>query len=445
MGNIPNKGDDVNNTADVGVIGAGGCSGLAILKALAELDLRSVLGLEAAMEVGGIYSQPWLPSRFRLQTPKNYSKLFHNLNYDSTCGVYPQKSDVNAYLNKAVGQFTLSRFIRFGQRVIRTKFDAKALYPWQVICSNAQGESQIYHFKYLVVASGRFSKPRWPALMPTAQQFPNDVIKFCTDYRDTDNYANKRVLVVGLGNSGQDIVLDLLRQGASVSVSQRGPINIGPDFMLRIGNKQFLTGFMFARFLQPFCQYGGRIGRLAADVIARSILRLYYPHHNQYGIKWDPVGPFSKNAAGLESRIPIVDEGIMAAIKQGALSKILPSIERYHDHQQVEFSDGSFKQFDEIIYCTGFMPALDYLPEVVRERCLSEGIPKFSGVLDSHYALGFMGMHFDLFGGIGRILPRNARSLAHAIKKAVQSQEHNHHLKLIFKPGVSVIDEVKRV
>ena len=53
-----------------------------------------------------------------------------------------------------------------------------------------------------------------------------------SDYRNGDAFAGQRVLVVGAGNSGAEIALDLAERGARPTMAVRTPVNVVPrDFL----------------------------------------------------------------------------------------------------------------------------------------------------------------------------------------------------------------------
>src|SRR6185503_4717725 len=78
----------------------------------------------------------------------------------------------------------------------------------------------------LVIATGTAGSPVRPD-WPGSDRFGGD-IRHSVAYRNPVPYRGKRVLVVGLGNSGGEIALDLADAGIEVAVAVRGPVNIVP-------------------------------------------------------------------------------------------------------------------------------------------------------------------------------------------------------------------------
>ncbi|MGB0911804.1 MAG: NAD(P)-binding domain-containing protein [Nitrospirales bacterium] len=84
----------------------------------------------------------------------------------------------------------------------------------------------------VVVATGYYGEPiipHWPGL----EDFPG-VVLHSRAYRNADPFSNQDVLIVGFGNSGGEIALDLLERGARPTISVRSLVNIIPRDVLGI-------------------------------------------------------------------------------------------------------------------------------------------------------------------------------------------------------------------
>lgn len=81
---------------------------------------------------------------------------------------------------------------------------------------------QCYVGRFLVVATGE----NCDAFIPEVDglsEFKGEVIH-STAYKSGKGYENKKVLVVGAGNSGMEIALDLSEHGAKTSIVVRSPV-----------------------------------------------------------------------------------------------------------------------------------------------------------------------------------------------------------------------------
>ncbi|KHN28239.1 Flavin-containing monooxygenase YUCCA10, partial [Glycine soja] len=84
------------------------------------------------------------------------------------------------------------------------------------------GEVEEYAGWYLVLASGETAEPRVPQI-EGLESFNGKVIH-STGYNNGKEFKDKLVLVVGSGNSGMEIALDLSNFGAKPSIIVRSPI-----------------------------------------------------------------------------------------------------------------------------------------------------------------------------------------------------------------------------
>jgi cation diffusion facilitator CzcD-associated flavoprotein CzcO len=84
------------------------------------------------------------------------------------------------------------------------------------------GEQHVLTVPQLVLATGSVSGiPRMPAL-PGLDSFAGEVMH-STDFTSGVDYAGKRAIVIGTGNSGHDVAQDLHANGAAVTIMQRSP------------------------------------------------------------------------------------------------------------------------------------------------------------------------------------------------------------------------------
>ena len=82
----------------------------------------------------------------------------------------------------------------------------------------------------VVIATGWADYPYSPT-WPGMETFDGPILH-SSRYRNPGPYRGQRVLVVGFGNSGGEIALDLAEAGVDVTVSVRGPVNILPRDLL---------------------------------------------------------------------------------------------------------------------------------------------------------------------------------------------------------------------
>jgi cation diffusion facilitator CzcD-associated flavoprotein CzcO len=242
-----------------------------------------------------------------------------------------------------------------------------------------------------VIATGYSNVPHlpvWPG------SFAGDLVH-SAEYRSGDGYRGRRVLVVGAGTSGAEIAIDIARSGASeVLLSVRTP----PAVVRRdtLGIPSQLLGIA-----------SGRLPVGVVDHIAAALGRVAFGDLAPVGFP-APEQPYSEF---LRRRvIPIVDVGLVAAVKTGAV-RVVAGLECFEDGVPV-LSDGTTAEVDAIVAATGFRTGL--APLVGHLGVLDDaGVPLVHGP-DEHPAAP--GVHFVGYvvslGGTLRLVGKQAERLA---------------------------------
>jgi cation diffusion facilitator CzcD-associated flavoprotein CzcO len=162
--------------------------------------------------------------RLRLHLPKVFCELPH-ARFPDDFPTYPTKHDFLRYLRSYAARFDVSPL--FGRTVTRARYDADASL-WRVTAvSAADGgvattETE-YASPWLVVASGENAE----VVVPTVkgrERFAGEVLH-SSAYRSGERFKGMRVLVVGCGNSGMEMCLDLCEHGAMPFMSVRSGVS----------------------------------------------------------------------------------------------------------------------------------------------------------------------------------------------------------------------------
>jgi indole-3-pyruvate monooxygenase len=184
------------------------------------------------------------------------------------------------------------------------------------------------------------------------------------------------VLVVGMGNTGAEIALDLAEAGARPTLSVRGGVHIVPRQLFGVPIQ--IVG-MASRMLTMSVN----------DRLFPIVLDLALGKLEKYGIRRPKQGLLQQIATA--SRIPVIDVGTVGAITAGAI-KIAPDIVRFAE-RGAQFTDGRQEEFDSVILATGYRPAYEqFLAEELR--------PGRSGVNERASQLGLylIGFHNPVTG-----------------------------------------------
>ena len=196
--------------------------------------------------------------------------------------------------------------------------------------------------RHVVVATGYNHTPVLPD-WPGRERFEGELIHG-QDYRNAEPYRGRDVLVVGTGNTGAEIAVDLVEGGAGrVRIAVRTP----PAVMLREANglPSQVTGVMLRHLPLPL-----------ADALARSSAKMLVGDLTEYGL---PPNPRPVTRAVREDVVPILDVGLVDLVKQRRVEVVagLASL----DGRDVVLMDGSRIQPDAVIACAGYARGLEPL------------------------------------------------------------------------------------
>ena len=312
------------------IIGAGP-AGLASAACLKRRGVEAVV-LEAAADVGSAWRRHY--DRLRLHTVKQRSNL-PGLPFGRALPRYPSRADMVAYLEAYAAHFAIAP--RTNEAVRRV-----SAAPDGFVVESARA---VYRARTVIVATG-YNRVENPQRLPDQDRF-HGALSHAARYRAGDVFAGQRVLVVGAGNTGAEIALDLAERGAKPTLAVRAPVNVVPrDFL---GLPIQTATLRLAKLPLPL-----------ADRIGRMVSRLAFGDVARLGFGRSALGPLS--AIKLRRRIPLIDVGTIAAVKRGDIA-VKPGVERLTETGAV-FADGSEAAFEAVVLATGFRPALDEIVDV---------------------------------------------------------------------------------
>ena len=357
------------------VVGAGP-AGLATAACLGRRGIEPTV-LEAGPSLGSSWRRHY--RRLHLHTVKEHSSL-PGLPFPESAPRYPSRADVVSYLDAYAARFGI--VARTAEPVRRISLVDGAL--------TVESDRGAYRERAVVVATGLSRVPN-PERLPSQETFEGPVIH-AGQYLDGAPYRGQRVLVVGGGNTGAEIALDLAEHGATPTLSVRTPVNVVPrDFL---GIPAQVTSLRMRSL--PLAMRD-RIGRWASWLTFGDLSR--------YGLPRPALGPIS--SVLLRGRIPIIDVGTVDAIKRGAIA-VKPGVGRCTAGGAI-FADGSEEGFDAVVTATGYQPALADIvdiPGVLDAR----GHPR-SWKTDGARGLYFVGYH-NVATGLLREIGRQAEAVA---------------------------------
>lgn len=247
----------------------------------------------------------------------------------------------------------------------------------------------------VVIATGLCHQPRTPA-WPGRDRFTGRFLH-ADDYRTAAPFRGQKVLVVGSGNSGTEIALELLDVGAQVGIAVQTPPAIVRRAVLGLPSQA--VGLAVHNLPEA-----------ALNPIIASFRALTVPSLRRWGLP-APRAPFSQFLR--TGRIPVLDYGFVAAVRAGRID-VLPAVEGFAD-DRVLLAGGVTAQPDTVIAATGYAPGLT--PLIGHLGVLDDrGLPLAAGADTLSQAPGmyFVGLSWTLSGMLWQI-GRQARHAAAAI------------------------------
>jgi cation diffusion facilitator CzcD-associated flavoprotein CzcO len=308
-------------TADVVVIGAGP-AGLAVGACLRKADLNFII-LEKERQVGSSWRRHY--ERLHLHTIKQYSSLPF-LPFPKDYPRYVPRNLMIKYLDTYAENFSLKP--RFGEAVRSVRRDGT---DWYVESASSSVRS-----RYVVVASGYNAEPVSPPF-PKLEKFKGKVIH-SADYVNAKAFAGQSVLVIGMGNTGAEIALDLAEGGARATISLRNGVHIVPRDLFGLPIQMVA---MLATKLLP---------QGTNDVLFPLILDFVLGDLSKFGIRRPQQGILQQIRSS--AKIPVIDVGTVRKISESAI-RMAPGISEIAE-DGVYFNGGDKEQFDAIILATGY-------------------------------------------------------------------------------------------
>ncbi|WP_030569452.1 flavin-containing monooxygenase [Streptomyces aureocirculatus] len=366
----------------------GGPGGLATAAALRARGVRAVV-LEKSDRVGASWRAHY--DRLRLHTTRRLSGL-PGLAMPRSFGRWVARDDVVRYLEKYADYHELE--VVTGVEVSRLERAPDGA-GWLL---RATGGRELTG-SAVVIATGYNHTPRLPD-WPGHEAYTGDLLH-ASAYRDPAPYAGKDVLVVGVGNTGAEIAVDLVEGGAA---RVRLAVRTAPHILRRTtaGWPAQRSGILCRRLPVP-----------VVDRLARVIARVSVPDLAAQGLPRPRAGLYSRVRQGA---IPVQDVGLIDAVRAGRVEPVA-AVESF-EQDKVVLADGSRVGPDAVIAATGYHRALEPLLGHLgvldaRGHPLTHGPRTAPGAPDLYFT-GFT----NPISGMLRELARDAGRIAAAVAKA---------------------------
>ncbi|XP_041790492.1 dimethylaniline monooxygenase [N-oxide-forming] 2-like [Chelmon rostratus] len=341
----------------VAVVGAGS-SGLACIKICVEEGLEPVC-FESSTDIGGLWKFKESPEPERSSI---YRSLVVNTSKEMMCfsdfpmpANYPNymhNSQLLQYFRLYAEHFDLLRYINFQTTVrsVTQRPDFSLSGQWDIVTTNRDGKEERHIFDAVLVCSGHYTRPAFPLSdFPGHERFSGKC-SHSWEYKDADAYRGKRVVVVGIGNSGGDIAVEISRSAEKTFLSTRH----GAWVISRMSSNGLPVDMTSITRLNDILQL-----LLPATLVNWAVERALNQKcdHSLYGLK-----PKHR----LLDRKPLLNDDLPRQILQGALV-MKPNLKGFRD-SGVIFEDGTVEEnIDAVVFCTGYNRDFPFLPLALSE------------------------------------------------------------------------------
>ena len=396
--------DVKSNTDKVCIIGAGS-SGLTAAKTFSERGIpfdclereRDIGGLwNEATNTGVVYESTYLVSS------RKYTG-FEDYPLPEEYPTYPSHRETLAYLRAYALNFGILDKIELNASVERAE---RMKDGWRV---KVAGEARPRFYRALVIANGHHHVPRMPNVPGT---FTGE-ITHSRDYRSVKQLTDKRVVVVGSGNSGGDIVVDATSVARRVYLSMRR-------------GTYFVPKFVFGRPMD------GIINFCEKFPMPRGLRNRLYTHWHHLFVGYNERYGLPEPEHRIMDTHPTMSTVLPQLAGHGRIG-VKPDIIEFAGNK-VRFSDGSEVEADLVVFATGYEISIPFL-----DNSLLFGSDKqpllylnvFHPELDDFFAVGLIQAN----GSIWRLADDQSKLVASYLIAIAERHERADWFKELKRQG----------
>ncbi|XP_028936792.1 flavin-containing monooxygenase 5-like [Ornithorhynchus anatinus] len=265
---------------------------------------------------------------------------------------YMHNSQVLEYLRMFATHFDLLKYIRFKTEVVsvRKRPDFPSSGRWEVT-TEAAGEKESHVFDGILVCNGHHTDPHLPLdSFPGIEKFRGRYFH-SREYKSPEGFRGKRILVIGIGNSGADIAGELSRVAEQVYLSTRR----GAWILHRVWEHGYPLDISFFTRVNHLLRK--TLPSRLIDSHLEKILNSRF-NHAHYGLL-PQHSPLSQH--------PTVSDGLPDLIISGKIV-VKGNVEEFAETDAV-FEDGTREgPLDVVVFATGYAISFPFLEGVIPVR-----------------------------------------------------------------------------
>ncbi|XP_069718522.1 flavin-containing monooxygenase 5-like isoform X2 [Phaenicophaeus curvirostris] len=374
----------------VAIIG-GGSSGLCAIKACLQEGLEPIC-FERTGDIGGLWRFEEHPEEGRASI---YRSVIINTSKEMMCFSdfpvpedfpnYMHNSKIMEYFRMYAQRFNLLRHIRFRTSVRRMAKcpDFTTTGQWEVV-TESDGKQETAVFDAVLVCTGHHTEAHLPlSTFPGIENFKGRYLH-SRDYKDARDFTDKRVVVIGIGNSGSDLAVEISQTAKQVFLSTRR----GAWVLNRVGDEGYPIDTVLTTRMNTFLK----------DLLSLSMTNNYMEKrltarfdHSHYGLK-----PKHR----VFDQHPTINDDLPNRIISGRVL-VKPNIQKFTETSAI-FDDGTREDIDVVVFATGYSFSFPFLAGYV--KVVENQIPLYKFMFPPHMekpTLAFIG----LIQPLGAIMP----------------------------------------
>ncbi|NXY51299.1 FMO3 monooxygenase, partial [Ceuthmochares aereus] len=301
---------------------------------------------------------------------------------------YMHNTRLQQYICKYAERFDLLRHIHFKTLVTKVKKrpDFSETGQWEVV-TQRDGKEETLVFDAVMICSGHHVYPNLPlADFPGKKRFKGCYFH-SREYKEPEKFRGKKVLVIGLGNSGCDIAVELSTVASQVYLSSRS----GSWVMSRVWDNGYpwdmLTITRFRTWL------GNVLPRALSDWLYVRGMNRFFKHEN-FGLM--PLDRTSRKE-------PVFNDDLPSRIACGVVV-IKPNVKEFRE-TSVLFQDGTVQDdVDVVVFSTGYSYSYPFMEDDSIIKSRDNQVTLYKGIIPPQLEKPTMAV-IGLVQSLGPIIP----------------------------------------